>query len=204
MGAVLNAPLAALMALLELTQNSNIIFPAMLAITVANITNTELCRQKSAHQTVLLFLKQKLRTDPLSLSLQRTSVASIMDRKLGATEQHVNREEAKQLLSQPCNWFLVEKDEGELRLLGSQQLHSALSGSLVDHEKDTFDLLDLAQNHRMVVKLHMQATLREAQDLLDEHNADAIYISGFVASSPYPDSGILTRADIRHYTETPQ
>jgi hypothetical protein len=88
--------------------------------------------------------------------------------------------------------------------LGSQQLHSALSRALIDQETDNFDLLDLVQNHRMVVELHMQATLREAQDLLDEHNADAVYISGFVASSPYPDSGILTRADIRHYTETPQ
>jgi CIC family chloride channel protein len=204
MGAVLNAPLAALMALLELTQNSNIIFPAMLAITIANITNSELCRQKSAHQTALDFLKQKLRTDPLSLSLQRTSVASIMDRKLSASGQHVNREEAKQLLNQPCNWFLVEKDGGELRLLGSQQLHTALSSALTDQETDSFDLLDLVQNHRMVVELHMQATLREAQDLLDEHNADAVYISGFVASSPYPDSGILTRTDIREYTQTPQ
>ena len=108
------------------------------------------------------------------------------------------------MLKQPWNWFLVNQDGGELRLLGSQQLHSALSKSLVDPEKTRFDLLDLAQNHRMVVELHMQATLREAQDLLDEHNADAIYISGFVASSPYPDSGILTRADIRDYTQTSQ
>lgn len=204
MGAVLNAPLAALMALLELSQNSNIIFPAMLAITIANITNSELCRQKSAHQTALDFLKQKLRTDPLSLSLQRTSVANIMDRKLSTTRQHVDREETRQLLNQACNWFVVEKNGGELRLLGSQQLHSALAGALIDQETDKFDLLDLVQDHRMVVELHMQATLREAQDLLDEYNADAIYVSGFVASSPYPDSGILTRADIRHYTETPQ
>lgn len=204
MGAVLNAPLAALMALLELSQNSNIIFPAMLAITIANITNSELCRQKSAHQTVLLFLKQKLRTDPVSLSLQRTSVASIMDRKLEVTRQHVDREEAKQLLGQSCNWLLVEKDGGELRLLDSQQLQSALTGALIDQGEASFDLLDLANNQLMVVELHMQATLREALDLLDEHNADAIYISGFVASSPYPDSGILTRADIRHYTQTPQ
>ena len=37
MGAVLNAPLAALMALLELSNNTAIIFSRMLAITVANI-----------------------------------------------------------------------------------------------------------------------------------------------------------------------
>ena len=127
-----------------------------------------------------------------------------MDRKLGATRQHVDREEAKQLLSQSCHWFLVEQVDGELRLLDSQQLQNALSDALIEPTKDKFDLLNLATNHLMVVELHMQATLREAQDLLDEYNADAIYVSGFVASSPYPDSGILTRADIRHYTQTPQ
>ena len=38
MGATLNAPLAALMALMELTQNSEIILPAMLCIVIATIT----------------------------------------------------------------------------------------------------------------------------------------------------------------------
>ena len=38
MGATLNAPLSAPMAIMELTQNSEIILPAMLCITIATIT----------------------------------------------------------------------------------------------------------------------------------------------------------------------
>ena len=38
MGATLNAPLAAPMAIMELTQNSEIILPAMLCIVIATIT----------------------------------------------------------------------------------------------------------------------------------------------------------------------
>lgn len=204
MGATLNAPLAALMALVELTQNPSIIFPGMLAITIANITNTELCRQRSAPQTVLHFLKQKLRTDPVSLSLQRTSVASIMDRKLCITEQRIDEQAAKELLAKACNWFLVKQTDGGICLIDSQHLKNALTESLDNKREDNLDLLTLTNNHQVVVELHMQATLHEALDLLDEHNVNAVYVSGFVASSPYPDSGILTRADIRRYTQTPQ
>src|SRR5690554_7478401 len=44
MGAVLQAPLAALMALLELTHNPNIILPGMLAVVVSCLTSRQLCR----------------------------------------------------------------------------------------------------------------------------------------------------------------
>ncbi len=204
MGAVLNAPLAALMALLELTQNTGIIFPGMLAITIANLTNTELCRQHSAHQTILHFLKQQLRTDPLSLSLQRTSVASLMDRNIHFCKQQIDQQQTEELLTLKCNWLIVEKNNGELSLLDARKVQRELAKVIINPVEKTLDLLALTDSHIAMAELHMQATLREALDLLDERNADAIYISGFVAASPYPDSGILTRADIHRYTNTPQ
>ena len=57
MGAVLNAPLAALMALLEFSSNTAMIFPGMLVITIATLTNSELFNQRSAHQTVFQHIK---------------------------------------------------------------------------------------------------------------------------------------------------
>ena len=53
MGVVLNAPLAAILAVLELTQTISVAMPALLAIVAANLTNTGIFRQRSAHQTVL-------------------------------------------------------------------------------------------------------------------------------------------------------
>ena len=47
MGATLQAPLAALLALLELTGNQNIIFPGMLAIVSANLAARELFKSDS-------------------------------------------------------------------------------------------------------------------------------------------------------------
>jgi CIC family chloride channel protein len=49
MGATLHAPLAALLALLELTGNVDIIFPGMLAIISANLAARELFKQDSVY-----------------------------------------------------------------------------------------------------------------------------------------------------------
>ncbi len=53
MSAVLQAPLAALIALLELTSNPNIILPGMLVIVIANITCSHIFRQSSVFVRVL-------------------------------------------------------------------------------------------------------------------------------------------------------
>ena len=94
MGAVLNAPLAALMTLLELSNNTAMIFPGMLAITVATLTNSEIFKQRSAYQTTFFQLKQLLPTDPVSLALQRTGVASLMQRNIATSMNQVSEEEA--------------------------------------------------------------------------------------------------------------
>ena len=53
MAAMLNAPLAAILAVIELTNTVGIAMPALLAIVTANLINTGLFRQRSAHQTIL-------------------------------------------------------------------------------------------------------------------------------------------------------
>src|SRR5690554_7664377 len=53
MGAVLQAPLAALMALMELTRNPNIILPGMLIITTASLVTSEAFGKKSLFLTIL-------------------------------------------------------------------------------------------------------------------------------------------------------
>jgi len=57
-GAALRAPLAALIALLELTANSNIILPGMLAVVSANLANLLLLGKKPVYSTLLQVLKE--------------------------------------------------------------------------------------------------------------------------------------------------
>ncbi|HEY5604542.1 MAG TPA: chloride channel protein, partial [Gammaproteobacteria bacterium] len=76
MGATLQAPLAALMALLELTVNTNIIMPGMLVVIIAGLTSSHVFRQESVY---LMLMKERgldFRSNPVAQALRRVGVAS--------------------------------------------------------------------------------------------------------------------------------
>lgn len=78
MSATLNAPLAALTAILELTGNSNVILPAMLVIVVANLTTTELFHQVSIFRKLLQLSGDDYRVNPIRQALNKIGVAAVM------------------------------------------------------------------------------------------------------------------------------
>jgi len=204
MGAVLNAPLAALMTLLELTQNSAIIFPGMLVITVATITNSEIFRQRSAHQTVINYLQLSLPTDPNSLALQRTGVATLMQRNICLTEALPSVAQCRELLAKPYQAYVVsETDSSALRLILRADLAPHLERALGESDRQSLALLELCSASAPIATLHIQATLREALATMEQQQTEAVYIAGYV-SGRYPDRGIVTREDIERHHATPQ
>lgn len=204
MGAVLNAPLAALMTLLELTQNSTIIFPGMLAITIASITNSEVFKQRSAHQTVIQSLKLLLPTDPNSLALQRTSVATLMERNIHAADAHLSKEEAALLLKKPYQAFVItDREADEMHLIYRADLAPYLEQALNKEDNEQLPLLKLCNQSQPITPLHIQATLREALYTMNKHSTEAVYITGYI-SGRFPDYGIVTRKDIERHNSTPQ
>ena len=206
MGAVLNAPLAALMTLLELSNNTAMIFPGMLAITVATLTNSEIFKQRSAYQTTFFQLKQLLPTDPISLALQRTGVASLMQRNIATSMDQISEEEARQLLAKPYRWYVIGNNDDTLQLSHGDDLREHIKNTLkIDHQ----GLIDLTGLHtEPVAELNIQATLREALTLMNQHEVDALYVSGYYTGGKSPlsgiDSGIITRSDIEKHNNTPQ
>ena len=66
MAAVLQAPLAALMAILEMTGNPNIILPAMLIIVVATLTTSELFNCRGVFLTTLNALGLQYPPNPVT------------------------------------------------------------------------------------------------------------------------------------------
>lgn len=200
MGAVLSAPLAALMALIELGNNTAMIFPGMLAITIATLTNSEVFKQRSAHRTVLSHLKLLIPTDPVSLALQRTSVASLLKREVQLSDILIKRETAQQYLEKDCHWYvLLNRENGEKSLIWHRDLNEPLAVALEATEVTDIDLLQLTEKRQPMVELPVQATLCEALAEMDKHNVDVAYISGDF-SGPFSDQGIITRSDIeKHY-----
>ena len=214
MGAVLNAPLAGLMAVMELSNNTAVIFPAMLAITVATLTNSEIFKQKSAHQTVLHHLNVSLPTDPISLALQHASVASLMQSQLYSSAQQLSVEDLKALAERDSRWVLTRPESGNDRfLLEGSILSEDISKELAlraetgksDVDKaasETVDLLKVATQARKVAAVSVQATLKQALNTMDEQQVDALYVVGY--SYLTQPVGIVLRSDIVSYYNRPQ
>ncbi len=195
MGAVLQAPLAALMAVMELTHNPNIILPAMLVIIIANLTASQIFGVRSVFIMRMEAMGLEFRQNPLSMALNRASVASIMNRSFDRTKRNVTREEARAIMKDKPVWLLVDGDKGPSFILRAEDLAIYLQKS----DSDDIDLRGIPATRRDVTSILLQATLTEALDAINAKGVEALYVNRI--SAPMIDSvvGIITKADIESY-----
>lgn len=197
MGAVLQAPLAALMTVMELTANHNIILPAMLIIVTATMTASQLFRQRSVFLNMLGTLGLQYPPDPVSLHLQRAAVASLMQRDLVRLSRNVGQQEALGALQHQPHWIVVESDAGAP--------HCVLSASdlerFIDDRSNEFeiDLMSVPGVRKDVDMIDIQATLFEALEHLDRTGVEALCVTRTTAPMITPVVGVVTREDINRY-----
>jgi len=198
MGALLNAPLAALLAIVEITRSVDIIYPAMLAIVIAAITYSEIFKQKSAHQTVLRHLDLGIRDSALSRLLHSTSVTRVMDYNVGSIDQHIDWEKAQSTIDNTLRWYVVSEDSKPLYLVKGQELIDELCK--LGQAEYPCPLNDLGISNLSLSYLPMQATLQEALDIIKDSNTEAVLITGQQSHHGPAIRGVLNRADIeKHY-----
>jgi hypothetical protein len=117
MGAVVQAPLAALMTVLELTGNSNAILPAMLIIVVATLVTSEVFQKQSVFLTTLKTLGLEYPPSPVTMHMQRAAVASLMHRNFVRTPERITVSEANALLERKPLWIVVEENKNSAHCL---------------------------------------------------------------------------------------
>ncbi|WP_379944951.1 chloride channel protein [Marinobacter sp. LM1] len=205
MGAVLQAPLAALMALMELTRNPNIILPGMLMITTASLVTSEAFGKKSLFLTILKSQGLSYQNSPVIQALRRVSVGAIMERNILRTERALTLEEAKKALKSEPKWLLVEGSNGPTALLPAVDLARFLE----DAEKqaaeegtelpESIDLMEIPANRRDVAPVQYQATLEEALHQFDSTQAEALYVQRHVAPMIQRVYGVVLQTDIESY-----
>ncbi len=193
MGAALQAPLAALMAVLELTGNSNSILPGMFAIVTATLTCRVLFRQQSVFVTMLKARGLDYRHDPVAISLSRTGVGAIMDRRLLVLPRHLDAS-ALPNPQQPPQWVLLT-EEG--RTCGVVRWH-ALDSFMQEAKSEggMSEPLDLLQIHGAHVSFHrvrLHATLAEAFDGMESVDARVALVCVSDSDAPESVHGVLTR-----------
>jgi CIC family chloride channel protein len=179
MGATLQAPLAALMALLELTVNTNIILPGMLVVIVAGLSN------------------------PVAQALRRVGVAGEMSRSFLRTPNLLRRNEAQALLQNEPEWLVVEKDNVPVALMPSVEL----AHYLTMNQQDEVDLLEIPGQRYDCAMIGIRDTLQLALEQMDQRHLDVLCVghkklgqNDEQTSVDYQVHGILTRQMLEtHY-----
>ncbi|HLT12992.1 MAG TPA: chloride channel protein, partial [Marinobacter sp.] len=205
MGAVLQAPLAALMALMELTRNPNIILPGMLIITTASLVTSEAFGKKSLFLTVLKSQGLSYQNSPVIQALRRVSVGAIMDRNILRIERELTIEEARKALKSEPKWLLVDGSNGPTSLLPAVDLARYLEDTAKQlaeegiEPPESLDLMQIPANRRDVAPVQYQATLEEALNEFESTQAEALYVQRHVAPMIQRVYGVVLQSDIESY-----
>lgn len=199
MGAVLQAPLAALMALLELTHNPNIILPGMLSVVVAGLTSRQICHCHGLFVTMTQHGLHPLQ-QPLMQALSRVAVPAVMERSVARTQRKVTPEQARKLLDDKPSWLVITRSSDDKPPLALKA--ADLARALLDEqwlEESSIDLLEIPGQRLELAPIHLQATLSEAFDRLNDYGVDALYVQHTTAPMIQKISGIITRSAIENY-----
>ncbi|WP_455212842.1 chloride channel protein [Kaarinaea lacus] len=195
MGATLQAPLAALMALLELTVNTHIIMPGMLAIVTAGITSSLLFNKRGIFLQLLKTRGLDYRDDPIAQSLRRVGVVSKMNRSFVRANRLLERSEAQQLLLKEPQWIIIEEDRQPVALLMSADLLHFITAQ----QQEDIDLLKIPGQRYDGQLINMRATLQQALDLMNQKQVDALYVGSTDSDGNTVVNGVVTRQVIESY-----
>ncbi len=208
MAATLQAPLAALMALLELTANPNIILPAMLAVIIASMTSNHFFKKESVFLSLLRARGLDYQNDPLTQSLRRVGVASVMDSSFVFMPRQISLQQATDLLNVNPVWVLVKETESiepKVILLAADLLRyirsSQQDGSSESKEiGEQIDLMEIPAQRYDAAPIHIQATLQEAVAILDGSKSNMLYVVRIKRTEIETVYGVLTSETINtHY-----
>jgi CIC family chloride channel protein len=189
MGATLKAPLAGLMALLELTSNPHIILPGMLAIVFSSIIVFEVFKLDSVFLILLRKRGLDYRSNPLTQALRRINVSSAMQTEFVILPAIVSREEAKTALSESRLWVVIEQESGTKVLLLAADLACALN----EEGLEEVDLLQIPASRQALTKISINDSLQEAASLLKSSETEALYVIQRLGLVDERITGILTK-----------
>ena len=201
MAATLNAPLAALVAILELSSNPNIIFPAMLVIVVACLSIRHFFRYESIFTEQLKASGRRPTSMPAKQILRRVGVLSVLDHRIQKLAQQVTVTEARACLSSKPEWLLFDVGQ-QMQGLYAADLAAYLETQLDSETKESandgsmIDLLEIPARRRLLLSIHETATLWEAWKTMNNKNVEAVYVRSLPTGRI---AGLLTIEAVENY-----
>lgn len=133
MSAVLQAPLAGLMALLELTNNPNIILPGMFSIVIGNLVVSQLFKRESYWETQMKDRGMRLKVSPMKQVLRSIGVAGVMTRNIAFLKAESTLQDIAVALKDKPRWILIKDYADEVISL---MVASDLGRYLIEQEEE--------------------------------------------------------------------
>ncbi len=177
MAASLNAPLAALLAVVELSGQLELVLPAMIVITIASIVSRQLCKNSSIFTMQLDAQNLLYRKPPIEESLQNIGVLAVMKDNLLILEQASTRTIIGELLNTHESQLIINKQKASSSNQEKDFYWAQLDADITDDEGESIQHnLDKKLQLHKLIPLNHQATLAEAYLALVEQRDGAVYI----------------------------
>ncbi len=172
-GACLQAPLAALTAIIELTYNPGIVMPGMLTIVVAQLTSRVVFKKQSLFLTMLKTNDQDYKINPISQTLQRIGVASLLENNFVRSTRVITRERAEEIVKSDIKWVILSHEDSPSRVIPMLDLARYLSLSTEGLEE--IDLIEIPANRLQLDPISLQNNLQQAH-IKFKNGSEALYV----------------------------
>jgi len=202
MAAALQAPLAALIYLLELTADHAIILPGMAAVITASLVTRVIFGKSSIYQHLMLAKGLDYRNSPLSKALRRIGVASVMERNIIQQPQIISISDAQDILSQEPRWILLTHGEDQRKtcLLPATDLARHLNEldqrPELAEQNQNVNLMRIPAKRLDAAPTTIVATLQEAHERMQTEQCNVLFIRGAHGESKQRIYGVITREHI--------
>jgi hypothetical protein len=193
MSGSLQAPLAALTAMLELTDNPAIILPGMLAVVVAGLTASEVFGKRSLFLTMLSAGGLNYEAGPVARHLRRIGVASVMDRDFVRVERQLEVASARTALAGGPQYLVIGSGDEPLSLMPAVALARHLESLAPQGEPgEAIDLAGIPGERLQTGRIDLQANLEEAWQGFEQQAVDALLVERVSAPGIVRIYGVLT------------
>jgi H+/Cl- antiporter ClcA len=191
MGATLQAPLAALLALIELTGEVEIVLPGMLVIVSASLAAKEMFACDSLFNVQMRAFGLDHSNDPVAQKLRGLGVTAAMSRDFRVTPARITAAQASALLEGTPQWLVIVCEDARVLLPAADLARHIEAGP-----REEIDLIDLPGRRRTLAGIPAEATLQAGLDVLAREEAEALYIQGPPQLHPQGVAGVLTPEQI--------
>ena len=196
MAATLQAPLAALIVLLELSHDTHSILPGMIVIVIASLTTGGLFCRTSLWRAMLAARGQRLTRDPLTQSLHAVGVTGVMDTAFIQLTRTVTADAAgAALTAHDAAWVVVaDPAKSAVCVMAAADIRRALPPT--PQANRIIDLSTLPATRLTAVVVDARATLAATLRALNDAGADAAVIQQQPPHGQHQTLGVITRSRI--------